>query len=422
LKGSKVELVTIGDELLLGFTVNSNAAYISRELGKIGLEMVRHTTVSDKASEIRAAVHEALTRTGAVITTGGLGPTSDDLTKPAIAELFGRRMVFDQAVFDGIAKRWASLFPSRPFPSTNRGQAEIPEGATILVNRHGSAPGILLEDADGRFVAMLPGVPREMRGMLGEELLKILKRGAADRVVLSKTIRTTGIGESALAEVLGTDPLGDVRVDAPVSLAFLPSAYGADLRLTVRGASRSAAERSLDAAALKLREHIAPYVYAEDDTDLAAAVLDLCRARRATLAVAESCTGGMLGQRLTSVAGSSDVFFGGVIAYQNEIKRGLLDVRTTTLETHGAVSVEVAAEMASGVRRRLGTTAAVAITGIAGPGGGTPEKPVGFVCIALDLDAGQTSKAFRMIGDREEIRIRSTQAALDMLRRALQPV
>src|SRR6266540_5419373 len=178
-KGSKIELVTIGDELLLGFTVNSNAAYISRELGKIGLEMVRHTTVSDKASEIRAAVHEALTRTGAVITTGGLGPTSDDLTKPAIAELFGRRMVFDQAVFDGIAKRWASLFPSRPFPSTNRGQAEIPEGATILVNRHGSAPGILLEDADGRFVAMLPGVPREMRGMLGEELLKILKRGAA---------------------------------------------------------------------------------------------------------------------------------------------------------------------------------------------------------------------------------------------------
>src|SRR6266542_4794910 len=221
--------------------------------------MLRHTTVSDKARDMRAAVQEALNRTGAVITTGGLGPTSDDLTKPAIAELFGRRMVFDQAVLDGIANRWATLFPGRPFPAPNRVQAEIPEGSRILVNRHGSAPGILIEDAGGKFVAMLPGVPREMRGMLGEVLLPILEDSAADRVVLSKTVRTTGIGESAIAELLGNDPLRDIPVEAPVSLAYLPSAYGADLRLTVRGASRAAADRSLDRCALKLREHIAPY-------------------------------------------------------------------------------------------------------------------------------------------------------------------
>ena len=420
--GRRIELVTIGDELLLGFTIDTNAAYIARALGEIGFELARRTTVGDRAGDIASAVREALLRSGAVITTGGLGPTSDDLTKASIAGLFGRAMVLDEAVLAEIEERWARLFPGRRFPAPNRQQAEIPEGATIIPNRHGSAPGIRLEDDEGRWVSMLPGVPREMRAMLTDEILPRLKSSAGDRVVLSRTLRTTGIGESALAELLGNDPIGGQRGEIPIALAFLPSAHGVDLRLTVRGASRARSESLLAEAAMKLRESIAPYVYGEDDSDLAAAVLGLCRAARATIAVAESCTGGMLGQRLTAVPGSSDVFIGGIIAYDNRVKSKLLGVSRDVLEKFGAVSVEAAAAMASGARARFETAIGIAITGIAGPGGGTPDKPVGTVCVAIDGEGLSGARTLRLIGDREEIRQRSAQSALDMLRRALHPV
>lgn len=422
MKNSSVELVTIGDELLLGFTIDSNAAHLSRALGEIGIEIVRRTTVGDRAEEIAEGVGDALRRTGAVITTGGLGPTSDDLTKPSIAALFGKKMVLDENLLRQIEERWARLFRGRHFPAPNRQQAEIPEGATILENGHGSAPGIWIEDEKGRWVAMLPGVPREMREMLAAQILPRLASRAGDRVVLSKTLRTTGIGESAIAEILGDSPLGEEKQNVPVGLAFLPSAYGVDLRLTVRGASRAQSMTLLEAAALKLKERIGPYVYGEDETDLAAVVLELCRARKLTIAVAESCTGGMLGQRLTATPGASDVFRGGVIAYDDDVKRMHLDVDGALIAQHGAVSVEVAAAMASGVRRKLGAGIGMAITGIAGPGGGTAEKPVGTVCVAIDGEGITRSKALRLIGDREEIRRRSTQAALDMLRVAWQPV
>lgn len=418
----RIEIVTIGDELLLGFTIDTNAAHLSKALGAIGYEVARRTTVGDRGGEIESAVRDALERTGAVITTGGLGPTSDDLSKASIAGIFGRKMVLDAGVLTQIEERWARLFPRRHFPPTNRQQAEIPEGATVLTNRHGSAPGIWLEDELGRWVAMLPGVPREMRGMLADEILPRLAKTSGDTVILSKTLRTNGMGESAIAEVLGPSPLGEDDSNTPVALAFLPSASGVDLRLTVRGVSRSRAESLLNAAALKLREPIAPYVYGEDADDLASVVLDLCRGKGITIAVAESCTGGMLGQRLTAIAGSSDVFQGGIIAYENEVKRNQLGVSEEILKTHGAVSVECAAAMASGVRRSLGTKIGVSITGIAGPGGGTAEKPVGTVCIAIDGEGVSGAKALRLIGDREEIRQRSAQSALDMVRRALQPV
>jgi nicotinamide-nucleotide amidase len=422
LKSNRVELVTIGDELLLGFTIDSNAAHISRALGEIGIEIVRRTTVGDRAEEIAEGVGDALHRTGAVITTGGLGPTSDDLTKPSIAGLFGRKMILDEKLLRQIEERWARLFRGRHFPAPNRQQAEIPEGATILDNGHGSAPGIWIEDERGRWVAMLPGVPREMREMLAAHILPRLASRAGDRVVLSRTLRTAGIGESAIAELLGESPLGSEKQEVPTTLAFLPSVVGVDLRLTVRGASRAESVSLLDAAAVKLKQRIAPYIYGEGDTDLAAVVLDMCRSRKLTIAVAESCTGGMLGQRLTAIPGASDAFTGGIIAYDDDVKRMHLDVGADLIAKHGAVSVEVAAAMASGVRRKLGAGIGIAITGIAGPGGGTPEKPVGTVCIAIEGEDISRSKALRLIGDREEIRQRSTQSALDLLRGAWQPV
>ena len=418
---SQVELITIGDELLLGFTIDTNAAHISRLLAANGIEIVRRTTVGDEAEAIAQAVREALDRTGAVITTGGLGPTSDDLTKPAIARLFGRAMKLDETIAAKLEERWRARFPKSVFPSTNRTQAEIPEGARILVNRHGTAPGIWLEDEKGRWVAMMPGVPREMRGMLAEELLPEIRTRmkGVESVVLSGTLRTTGIAESAIAELLGPNFLGDPQSDLEsLPLAYLPGVAGVDLRVTAKGLPPERAQRLVKVAIVKLRSRVEAYAYGEDDADLAAVVLDRCRALKLKLAVAESCTGGMLGERLTSIPGSSDVFLGGVIAYHNDVKKELLGVRAEDLERYGAVSEEVARQMAAGVRDKTGADVGISVTGIAGPGGGTPEKPVGLVWIAIH---GSDAKArrFHVVGDRAEIRQRAAQAALEMVRRTL---
>lgn len=419
----KVEVVTIGDELLLGFTIDTNAAHLARELAAIGVEISRRTSVGDSADDIASAVGEALDRSDGVITTGGLGPTSDDMTKPAIAALFGREMRRDKEVVRSLQERWARMGRRGPMPESNFTQAMIPEGAVIIPNAHGSAPGIWLEDARGRWVAMLPGVPREMRAMLSDGLLPRLTerlRGGtagseAETVVMSWTIRTTGIAESALA-----DKLGDLgrSVDG-LSPAFLPSVEGVDIRLTSRGVPRAEALSRLEAAVAKLRGVIGQYVYGEGASDLAEVVLDMCRAEGIRVAVAESCTGGMLGARITAIPGSSDVFIGGVLAYENTTKIELLGVEPADVETHGAVSEAVALAMACGVRRRLSADIGISITGIAGPGGGTPEKPVGTVWIAID---GRVSGArgLRLIGDRAEIRQRSAQAALDFVRREMQ--
>lgn len=417
----QVELITIGDELLLGFTVDTNAAHISRTLAASGVEIVRRTTVGDEADKIAVAVREALERTGAVITTGGLGPTSDDLTKPAIAKIFGREMKLDDAMAAKIEERWRARFPNSRFPATNRTQAEIPEGARILTNRHGTAPGIWLEDDRGRWVAMMPGVPREMRGMLAEELLPAIKARSKgeESVVLSGTLRTTGIAESAIADLLGPNFLGEPGSElGSLPVAYLPGVAGVDLRVTVKGLHRPQAERVIREAMVKLKSRVSAYAYGEDDADLAAVVLDRCRASGFKLAVAESCTGGLLGERLTNIPGSSDVFLGGVIAYDNDVKRNLLGVRAEEIESYGAVSEAVALQMASGVREKLGADVGVSVTGIAGPGGGTTEKPVGLVWIAVHASEVK-ARRFHVGGDRAEIRQRAAQAALEMVRRAL---
>jgi len=412
----KIEVVTIGDELLLGYTVDTNAAHLARTLAAEGVEIERRTTCGDTAESIATAVRDALDRTGAVITTGGLGPTSDDLTKPSIAALFGRTMVLDEEHLAWMQERWRTRF-QRAMPESNRQQAMLPSGARKLVNNHGSAPGIWLEDDRGRWVAMLPGVPREMRGMLSDTLLPLVREraGTGARVVRSRTLRTTGIGESHIADLVATidGGVGDV------GLAYLPNADGTDLRLTVRDVAPSDADARLAAAAGRLRTVVADAIYGEDGADLADVVLALCRRYAITVGVAESCTGGMLGARLTAVPGSSDIVRGGVIAYDDAVKQSLLGVSPDQIREHGAVSEPVVRAMASGIRTALGVGAALAITGIAGPDGGSADKPVGTVWIALDLGGDVQARRFAMVGDRAEIRHRSAQAALEMLRRRL---
>ena len=415
-----VELVSIGDELLLGYTTDTNAGFFARSAAAEGIRVVRGATVADTADEIADAVREALDRTGAVVTSGGLGPTSDDLTKPSIAELFDRGMTLDEGIWKSLRARWTARGWPGEIPLANRSQAMIPAGATVLTNRHGSAPGIWLEDNDGRWVAMLPGVPSEFRGMTTDELIphivaRMAGRGGQGLVVRSRTLRTNGIAESALADALGKlamDPMG-------VSLAYLPGWEGVDLRLTVRDVPAVEADERLEVATAALRARIGRWVYGEGDADLAELALQALRAKGYRIAVAESCTGGMLGMRITAISGSSDVMVGGVISYDNAVKVQQLGVRVTTLRAHGAVSEETAREMASGVRARLGVDVGVSVTGVAGPGGGTPEKPVGTVWVAVDVRGEVQACRVSTIGDRHEIRQRSTQAALALTVRAL---
>lgn len=414
-----VELVSIGNELLLGYTIDTNAAFFAREAAALGIRVVRRVTVGDGPEDIAGAVKEGLERTGAVITSGGLGPTSDDLTKPSIAELFGRGMVLDEAIVASLKARWKARGWPGELPAANRNQAMIPEGAEIVKNDHGSAPGIWLADAQGRWVAMLPGVPREFRGMAREQLLPriVAHQGAAREglVVRSRTLRTHGIAESALADVVG-----DMSTElADVKLAYLPGWEGVDLRITVYDRPAGVAQTMLDRAEAALRQRVGKWMYGTEGDDLATLVLMALRAKGMRIGVAESCTGGMLGMRLTAIPGSSDVVDGGVIAYHNAVKVRELGVREETLMAHGAVSEETAREMASGLRAKFGVDIAVSITGIAGPGGGTPEKPVGTFCVAVDLRGNVRSMRSAAVGDRHEVRQRASQAALNFVRRAL---
>lgn len=410
-----IEIVTIGDELLLGFTIDTNAAHLARELAALGIRIVRRATVGDDPAGITTAIRESLERTGAVITTGGLGPTADDRTKPAIAEIFGRRMVLDEAILANLEQRWLTRF-GVAMPESNTQQAMVPEGATILVNRHGSAPGIWLEDDRGRWVAMFPGVPREMRGMVADTLIPRLRDRipAGGPVVRSRTLRTASISESALADRLGE--LGR-SVDG-LPLAFLPGIDGVDLRITSHAFDARQTARVLDAAAARIRERVGKFIYGEGDDDLAALMLSEMNTQQATIAVAESCTGGLLGARLTAIPGSSMVVQGGIIAYDNAVKIRELGILPSDLDEHGAVSEPVARAMATGIRTRFGTTVGIGITGIAGPSGGTPDKPVGTVWIAVDIAGNVHAVRSVLPGDRGEIRQRAAQLALDRLRRA----
>ncbi len=409
-----VEIVTIGDELLLGTTVDTNAVFLARALGEIGVPIARRATVADDPDEITDAVRQALERTGGVITTGGLGPTADDLTRPVLAKLFGRELHEDPAIVAALHALWASRGRG-PLPASNLQQALVPEGAEVLVNAQGTAPGLRLTDEHGRWVIMLPGVPRELRHMTTAHIVPWLSARGSGTVLRSRSVRTTSIAESALAEKLG--PMK--RLVEGLPLAYLPGHDGVDLRITARGLSSEEATRRLDAAVAQIQEAVGIHAYATDGLSMAEVLLDLCVARGDTIAVAESCTGGLLGARLTEIPGSSRVVLGGVIAYSNAVKEQELGVSADDIAQFGAVSEQVATQLARGVRGMTGATIGVGITGIAGPDGGTPEKPVGTVWIAIDVRGEVTSRVAIYIGDRAEIRHRATQVAMDLMRRAL---
>ncbi len=417
------ELLTVGTELLLGFVVDTNAAEAGRLLGEAGIRVRRRATVGDTAEDIAQAVRVALDRSGTVIVSGGLGPTKDDLTKDAVAGVFNRKLVRDPAIVAHL-EAWFKQRGYKELPPSNLGQADVPEGATILTNTRGTAPGLLLDDGHGRRAFLLPGVPKECIGLLKDEVIpRLTKTTAADGaagnsavVIKSRTIRTTGIGESALH-----DKVGDVSgfVTNGLTLAWMPSVEGTDLRLTSWTLPETEADAALDAAARALRDKAGAHVYAEDREDLAAVVLAQLGAKGAKLATAESCTGGLIGARLTAVPGSSQVFLGGVVAYDNEVKLGALGVSADTLAQHGAVSEPAAREMAAGAARALGADAAVAVTGIAGPDGGTEAKPVGTVWIAVHWQAEQRAFHYQRPGDRDDVRRRAAQLALDAVRRVV---
>ncbi|MES2303994.1 MAG: competence/damage-inducible protein A [Gemmatimonadota bacterium] len=400
-----IELVTVGTELLLGFTIDTNSAWLGKALAAVGGQVVRRTSVADAPAAIEDAVNAALSRTGFVITTGGLGPTRDDMTKNVVAELLDMPLQFDDAIWTMLTERWSRL--GRMLVESNRTQAMVPRGATVLTNHWGSAPGLWLESPRG-VVVMLPGVPSEMIKLMEHEVLPRLASRGHDTVIRSTTVRTSGIGESMLAEGIGA--LEDAL--APLTLAYLPGVAGVDVRVDAWGLTPAEADSRLADASARLHENVGAHAWGDGEDDLAALLLGRLRARQQTLAVAESCTGGMLGARLTEIPGSSDVFLGGALTYSNASKEQLAGVPAAVLAAHGAVSQETAEALVSGIASRLGASTAISITGVAGPGGGSNEKPVGTVWIATLIGEKVQSRRLQFSGDRSEIRARAVQTAL----------
>lgn len=410
-----VEVVTIGTELLLGHTVDTNGGWIGARLAAEGFSVTRRTAVPDDAATMTTAISEALARSRMVICTGGLGPTSDDFTKPVVAELYGRPLVHDEAWFEVVKERFAAR--GIRMPDINRNQAEVPENARIFHNARGSAPGIVIEDDVIGTTILLPGVPFEMRGLMEDHVIPYLREKlAAGPPIIERWLRTNGIAESAIAERVA-DIVPSLE---PLAVSFLPNAYGEDIRITCWGDFEpEEAERRLADAQQRIAAALQPYVYAHAKDDLAEIAGNALRERGLALALAESCTGGLLAQRLTNIPGSSDFFLGGVVTYANAAKMKQLNVRESTLVNHGAVSEQCVGEMAAGAMQSFGADVALAITGVAGPGGGTDDKPVGTVWIGIATLDGVNAQKLKFGGDRAEIRTRASQAALALLMRTM---
>lgn len=408
----KAVIVTIGDELIIGQVINTNAAFIAERVTEAGIEVHRVVSVGDDRDEIAGAISGALEDAEIVIVTGGLGPTHDDVTKHAVAGLFGKSLISDP----GQRERISRLLASRrmEWGPVAEEQTMVPEGAGIIPNRFGTAAGLVLRRGE-KTVIVLPGVPYEMEQMMKDAVVPILAGTGTDSVITHRTLRTTGISESALAA-----RLGDIdHLPGGATLAFLPSLSGVRLRVTVRATTREEASRFLWQAAGAIAEKAGKYLFGEGGDELEDVVGRLLAERKLTIATAESCTGGLIARRLTSVPGSSSYFLGSIVAYSDRLKTRLLEIPPSLLSDHGAVSGEVARAMAENIRRIAGSDIGVASTGIAGPSGASPEKPVGLVFTGYADRDGPVTLRHTFGEGRDRVVQRATFAALETVRRRI---
>jgi len=406
------EIIAIGSELLTPERTDTNSLWLTEQLNGIGIEIKLKTIVGDDDARLEETIRDALRRSRVVITTGGLGPTEDDITRKIAARALGRRLMLNEKVLEDIRAKFMRW--GRTMPEINSRQAMVIEGAEVLDNPHGSAPGMYLEH-EGRSVVLLPGPPREMRPMYESFIKEKLAAKAGDVRVARRVLRVTGMGESAIDERIA--PIYTQYKNPQTTILFNKSEV--EIHLTAQGKSEQEADLLLDGLAGQIEERLGDAIFAFRGEKMEEIVGLRLAVGGFTLAVAESCTGGLVSQRLTNVPGSSSYFTEGVVVYANEAKVRLLNVPFDLIEDFGAVSSQVAEAMAEGVRERAGTDFGIAVTGIAGPGGGTEEKPVGLVYLALADDAHTEHRKLLLPGDRQLIRWRAAQAALDLLRRRL---
>jgi nicotinamide-nucleotide amidase len=405
----RAEIVSVGTELLLGQIVDTNAAYVAKAFSEVGIAVYRRVTVGDNMERLLAALRQALAESDIVLTIGGLGPTMDDITRDGLAIAFEDELRMDEA----IAQKLRDFFALRnaPLLESNLRQALVPTHGRALDNPNGTAPGLLFEK-NGRIGIALPGPPNEFIPLVENTVLPYLRAKTGNiGTIRSLTLRVAGMGES-----LVEDKVKDLMLDANPTVAPYAKVGEVHLRVTARADTPEQADALIAERAQQVRARLGNAIYGENDDPIEKAVVKLLKAKGQTVATAESCTGGMVAQRITDVAGSSSVFPGGVVAYSNTAKSDLVAVPAETIARVGAVSAEVAQALAEGARKRFGTTYGIGITGIAGPDGGTPEKPVGLVYIAVAYEGGCDVEKANFIGSRQVVRTRSAQTALNMLR------
>lgn len=409
----KAEIITIGDEILIGQVIDTNSAWMARELNNIGISVIQITSVPDSHEAIIKALTDAAERADIILTTGGLGPTKDDITKIALCDFFNTQLVFDTGSFNNIQR----IFLVRGYKMTesNRRQAEIPACCEPLLNEDGTAPGMCFRK-NGKIFVSMPGVPFEMKGLMNTRILPMLKP-LSNSVILHKTILTHGVGESFLADKIQD---WESRLPKNFKLAYLPQPGIVRLRLSATGNLMEALKAEMETQINLLHSLVSDYIFGEDEDNLETILGSLLKEMHLTISIAESCTGGYISHLITSIAGSSEYFKGAVVSYSNDVKIETLGITAETINLHGAVSRETVIEMAEGVRKILKTDCSIAVSGIAGPDGGTPEKPVGTVWIAVATPFGETVAKKFLFGDNRERNIRrSALSAIDMMRRQL---
>ena len=408
----RAEILAVGSELLSPLRSDTNALWLTEKLREVGVEVGARITVADDASLLESAFRTALSRADIVIATGGLGPTEDDLTREAAASAMGLAMARDPAIIEGLKARFARF--QRPMAPVNEKQADVIAGAVVLDNERGTAPGQRV-DHDGRLLVLLPGPPSEMAPMFESQVLPVIRARAGGTILRTRVLKIASMGESEVEQRIAAFYK---TFDNPRT-TILGGPGQVELHLTASEASEDAALERIEALASGIRDIMAGAVYSEDGRELPEVVADLLKQRRLTLAVAESCTGGLLCARLTEVPGSSAFLERGFVTYSNRAKVEMLGVAARSIESEGAVSEAVAAAMAAGARSAAGTDIGIGITGVAGPDGGTADKPVGLVFVALDGAAGTRVRRCRFPGERDRVRTQATQVAMEMMRRGL---